>query len=522
MTRSAGSFSVLALLVVLSLLICPPSPAGEESPDRLLAEAEFLREMGQEEEARDIYRTVLEQDPGNEAARVGLDRERPEPDLDPVEVIEGATFEEEEIPRSPRRRVHYFYRRGLDAFEAGDYPEAIYAFEEVQRIDAGYRRADHYRRQAWERVAEDQWAREYMDELALRREMDQLSYDAYGRGREFLRHGRYEAAIDEFQKVLEVDPDHPSAQDLLEEARLKLERISFEEEVAAAEVVAAQEARLRRYAEEEEEMEIRELYHEAEQLLKKEEFESSRRKFAEIEQQRGRHRRSSFYLRQIDRELWEEKEAERSDFEVEAIRKYTLGPDDSVRVVVRNHPEFDFSARIEEAGELIIPLTNEIIQADGLTRDELAEKIRQYLTAYIENPFVNVFITGYGSKRYYVLLPKGGGSEFVMDRASMTLWDVMWRAGIPMLDQAALRRIQIITPHKTHPTHRWVNVYAMLYQGKMEDNIRIEPGTIIYYPMLAIDKFEMTLQAITRPLKALVDFGDDWEDWDDFRKDYLR
>jgi protein involved in polysaccharide export with SLBB domain len=361
-----------------------------------------------------------------------------------------------------------------------------------------------------------------MDELALARTMDEMSYDAYARGREFMRYGRYEAAIDEFQKVLDVDPEHQSARELMEEARLNLEKKSFEEEVAAAELLVDDEIKIRAQAESEERMALRESYHEGERLFREGEFDSSRRKFAEIEEERGRHRRSSFYLRKIDRELWEEKEAERTDFEAEAIRKYTLGPDDVVRVVVRNHPEFDFTSSIEEGGELIIPLTNEIIQADGLTRDDLAETIRQYLTAYIDNPFVNIFITGYGSKKYYVLQPKGGGAEYIMDKASMTLWDVMFRAGIPQLDQAAMRRIQVITPHKTHPTHRWVNVYAMLYQGKMEDNIRIEPGTIIYYPMLAIDKFEMTMKAITRPLKAMVDFQSDYDEFDDWRKEHLK
>lgn len=516
-----------------------PEPGDGESVDKMLAEARLLLELGNEEEARKIFRDVLTRDPGNEVARGYLEGTPAELELAPVavenlgqdviveaaeevEAIEAAEVREEDVPRSSRKRVHYFYHRGLDAFKAGNYPEAIHAFEEVQKIDASYRRADHYRREAWERIAEDQWAREYMDELTLRRTMDEMSYDAYGRGREFMRFGRYEAAIDEFQKVLDVDPEHKAAQELMEEARLNLEKKSFEEEVAAAELLVADELEIRARAAEEERMAVREDYHEGERLFRAGEYETSRRKFAEIEQQRGSHRRSSFYLRKIDRELWEEKEAERVDFEAEAIRKYTLGPEDRVRVVVRNHPEFDFIADIEENGELIIPLTNEIIQADGLTRDEMAENIRQYLTAYIDNPFVNVFIEGYGSKKYYVLQPKGGGSEFVMDKASMTLWDVMFRAGIPMLDQAAMRRIQVITPHKTHPTHRWVNVYAMLYQGKMEDNIRIEPGTIIYYPMLAIDKFEMTMKAITRPLKAIVDFQSDWDEFDDWRKEHLK
>jgi len=426
------------------------------------------------------------------------------------------------LPRSPRRRVHHFYRQGLEAFESKNYPEAIKAFEKVQNIQADYRRADYYRRESWNRMAAPEWTKEKAEEAAVEQVVEKDSYDAYSRGKEYMRYGKYEAAIKEFQNVLDREPEHQGAGALQEEARLKLEKTSFEDEVAAAEKLAEEELGIRTLSKDEEELAVREAYHEGEQLYNNQEFESSRRKFSEVEEKRGGHRRTGFYMRKIDRELWEKKEQERVDFEADAIRKYTLGPDDAVRVVVRNHPEFDFGAVVEEGGELIIPLTNEIMQADGLTRDELAEAIRQYLTAYIDNPFVSVFITTYGSKKYYVLQPSGGGSEFLMDKASMTLWECMFRAGIPQQDSAALRRIQIITPHKTHPTHRWINVYAMLYEGKMEDNIRIEPGTIIYYPMLAIDKFDQLLKHITKPVQTLSNFGSDYQEWDSFRKEYLQ
>ena len=428
---------------------------------------------------------------------------------------------ESDVPESPTHRLHYYYRKGLDAFEEKNYPEAIHNFEKVQELDAGYRRADYYRRESWNRLADRQGA-SVEEERTEEQPAGKESYDAYARGKEYMRYGKYEAAIREFQKVLDKEPDHQGAKALLEEARLKIEKTDFEDEVAAAEQLAREEEKFRSQAQAEEGMAVREAYHEGEQLYKEGELESSRRKFSELETARGTHRRSSFYLRKIDKELWEKKEDERVDFEAEAIGKYTLGPEDVVRVVVRNHPEFNFMAPVEEGGELIIPLTNEIMQVQGMTRDELAEEIRQYLTAFIDNPFVSVFITGYGSKKYYVLQPTGGGAEYVMNKASMTLWEAMFQAGIPQLDQAAMRRVQVITPHKTHPTHRWINVYAMLYEGKMEDNIRIEPGTIIYYPALVVVKFANLVSTITKPITSLTQLGTSYEQWDKFRKDYLR
>jgi len=609
MTKSFSRISVFVFIAVFMIPLAAFSITDTET-NKLIAEGETLLDLGQRDDARQIFRRVLENDPQNHEARTYLQQldgsearsspstvnsqqstlpssqqleeegvpmvpnptepndgspqdleEEPEPFRGHEDMIVPKPFDEqvsgendeEQIanrdeatvnrqlstdnppsvnrqpstvnppsPRSPRRRLHHFYRQGLEAFEAKDYSGAIEAFEKVQKIKPDYRRADYYRRESWNRMAAPDWTKEKAEEAAVEQVVEKDSYDAYSRGKEYMRYGKYEAAVKEFQKVLDREPDHQGAKALQEEARLKLEKTSFEDEVAAAEQLAEEEAGIRTLSKDEEDMAVREAYYEGEQLYKKEEFESSRRKFSEIEEKRGRHRRTGFYMRRLDRELWEKKESERVDFEADAIRKYTLGPEDGVNIIVRNHPEFDFNARVEEGGELIIPLTNEIINAQGLTRDDLAETIRQYLTAYIDNPFVSVFITNYGSKKYYVLQPESGGSEYIMDKASMTLWECMFRAGIPAMDEAALRRIQIITPHKTHPTHRWINVYAMLYEGKMEDNIRIEPGTIIYYPMLAIDKFDQILKHITKPVSTLSSFGSDYQSWDSFRKEYLR
>ncbi|MCX6349094.1 MAG: tetratricopeptide repeat protein [Candidatus Aureabacteria bacterium] len=426
----------------------------------------------------------------------------------------------ESIPTSPRLKIQYFYRRGLESFERGDYEASARAMEEVLRLNPLYRRAPHYYQEARAKLSAGIEGEASPAEAAPI--TDKEIYEAYAWGRQYLRYGKYEEAVKEFQAVLEIYPDHRGAQELLAQARLKLEQQAFGQETAEAQKIAEEEVTLRALAAGEEEIAVRDAYDQGREYLGRGDLEEARKEFADIRKKTGRYRRTNLYLKEIDTNLLEQREEEKSAEETEAIRKYTLGPEDGVKVIVRNHPEFSFDAKVEEGGELIVPLTNEIIMAKGLNRDELAEETRKRLTAYIDNPFVNVFITNYASKKYYVLQPSGGGSEMIMDKANMTLWDCMFQAGIPSLGQSAMRRVQIITPHRTHPTHRWVNVYAMLYQGKMEDNIRIEPGTIIYYPMLAVDKFSAIVSAIASPIAALSNLGSNYEQWDDFRKKYLR
>jgi protein involved in polysaccharide export with SLBB domain len=425
------------------------------------------------------------------------------------------------VPSSPRMKVQYFYRQGLQEFEKGNFEASARAMEEVIRMNPSYRRAPYYYQEAMARLTAGM---EGSASASPEGEpiSDQKIYAAYARGRQYLRYAKYADAVREFQAVLDMYPDHQGAKELLAQARLKLEQQAFEQEAIEAQKIAEEEETMRALAAGEEESAVLETYEEGRNSMARGDMEEARRSFSEIRKKEGRYRRTNLYLRQIEKDLLVQREQDRTEEETEAIRKYTLGPEDKVRVIVRNHPEFSFNAEVEEGGELIVPLTNEIILAKGMNRDELAEEIRKRLTAYIDNPFVNVFIDDYASKKFYVLQPSGGGSEYIMDKANMTLWDCMFQAGIPQLGSSAMRRVQIISPDRTHPTHRWINVYAMLYQGKMEDNIRIDPGTIIYYPQLAVDKFTEMLKAITKPITALTDLGNTYEDWDNFRQDYLK
>lgn len=180
---------------------------------------------------------------------------------------------------------------------------------------------------------------------------------------------------------------------------------------------------------------------------------------------------------------------------------YVLGPGDVLSLSVRDHPEFSSPAlAIGLGGELILPLTNEVIYAEDLTAHEIAEKIKQKLAAYIEVPFVTVFIIEYNSKKYYILGEIGAGVYPIGD-TSITLMDALYQAGLPYEGTSAMRRVQIITPDEEVPRNVWVNVYAILYKGRMKHNITIQPGTIIYVPSTMLTK----LSGIVRQMSTTTE-----------------
>lgn len=195
-------------------------------------------------------------------------------------------------------------------------------------------------------------------------------------------------------------------------------------------------------------------------------------------------------------------------------RTYTLGPGDVISINVRDHPEFSsFGVRVGFAGEVILPLTNEVVYAEGLSVEEVRMAIEEKLKAYIERPFVSVFITEFNSKKFYVLGEIGAGI-YPIGATSIKLMDAMYAAGLPSDGIAAMRRVQIITPHETDPINRWVNVYAILYKGRMEHNITIEPGTIIYVPTTIFTKFSRLIRQISVTIEDLSKIPNDLASFD--------
>jgi len=183
---------------------------------------------------------------------------------------------------------------------------------------------------------------------------------------------------------------------------------------------------------------------------------------------------------------------------------YVLGPGDVISLNVRDHPEFSSPAlAIGLGGELILPLTNEVIYAEELTAQELAGKIQQRLDAYIETPFVTVFIIEYNSKKYYILGEIGAGVYPIGD-TSITLMDALYQAGLPYEGTSAMRRVQIITPDEEAPKNEWVNVYAILYKGRMKHNITIQPGTIIYVPSTMLTKLSGVIRQLSTTTEDLA------------------
>lgn len=176
--------------------------------------------------------------------------------------------------------------------------------------------------------------------------------------------------------------------------------------------------------------------------------------------------------------------------------KYTLGPNDVVEISVMRHPEFSGVYPINEEGKLQYKFVGDM-DVNGLTKLQLEEKVKDIISQYVISPEVNITITDYRSKVFYVLGEVGMPGKYYMRSESIPVREAVFQAGL-ITHAAAMRKCRIITPAKSGKIKtRKVNLYNVLYGGKLKYNIDLKPGDVLYVPSTVMAKVIRMINPVT-------------------------
>lgn len=197
------------------------------------------------------------------------------------------------------------------------------------------------------------------------------------------------------------------------------------------------------------------------------------------------------------------RQAERLEEEMLPSGPYTLGRDDVVRISVRGQPDFSGDFVIGPDGKIQYTYVGDIETA-GLTKEELKGVLAEKLTQYVKTPDVSIAILQYNSKAVYILGEVRSPGKYPMRGDTITLREAIIQAGLPTRN-AALRRVHIIKPDPTDPTSKKVNLYAVLYKGKLKQNLTLMPGDIVVVPSTMLSSVNTMLDQLLSPAyKAAV------------------
>ena len=181
--------------------------------------------------------------------------------------------------------------------------------------------------------------------------------------------------------------------------------------------------------------------------------------------------------------------------------RYTLGPDDVIKITVQKHPEASGTYPVNLEGKIQMDMVGDV-DVNGLSKKELEEKIAKLISSYVDNPEVNVAIQEYRSKVYYVIGEVGSPGKFYMRSESIPVREAVVQAGLPTLS-AAMRKCRLITPAKNGKTAtQSVDLYSVLYGGDLDKNPEMHPGDFLYVPSTVMAKVFRVIAPVAEPVSS--------------------
>ena len=179
---------------------------------------------------------------------------------------------------------------------------------------------------------------------------------------------------------------------------------------------------------------------------------------------------------------------------------YTLGNEDVLQITVRNQPEFSGQFVIGPDGKIQYAFVGDI-EAAGLNKEQLKQRLIKELEKFVTVPEVSIAITAYKSKNVYILGEVARPGKYPMIGDAISLRDAIVAAGLPTRE-AALRRIYIIKydPQKLTSSYKKIDLYALLYKGKMKYNVDLFPSDIVVVPSTVPSEINRALNTLLQPV----------------------
>ena len=167
--------------------------------------------------------------------------------------------------------------------------------------------------------------------------------------------------------------------------------------------------------------------------------------------------------------------------------RYTLGPQDQLKITVFDEPDLSNIYRIDSDGFITFPMINKVA-ASGITPPELQDRIREMLASgYIRNPQVRVEVESYKSQSIIVSGEVRAPGKIMMTGA-MTLVEALAAAGSPT--SAASNEISVSrqkrAPNGTVPDENDVDIIRVnlkdLQMGRAGRDLQLQDGDLVNIP----------------------------------------
>jgi polysaccharide export outer membrane protein len=161
---------------------------------------------------------------------------------------------------------------------------------------------------------------------------------------------------------------------------------------------------------------------------------------------------------------------------------YLIGPGDNLQIFVWRNPELTTTVPVRPDGRISVPLVEDM-PAVGKTPTTLARDLEQVLKQYVQEPIVNVIVTGFVGPfgQQVRVVGEAAKPQAIPYRANMSVLDVMIDVGGLTKFASGNRAIIIRKADGKDVEHR-VRLDDLLKDGDVTANVKMLPGDILIVP----------------------------------------
>jgi polysaccharide export outer membrane protein len=184
---------------------------------------------------------------------------------------------------------------------------------------------------------------------------------------------------------------------------------------------------------------------------------------------------------------------------------FILGTGDEITFTVWRHDDLKRTVQIDPSGNIYLPVAGEI-KASGLTISQLREEVTSRLSKYVVDPQVDINVSAIESQKVHILGEVKSPMTLTLDQR-MLVWEAISRAG-GLTTDANEKNILLVRTEKgvARVTALNLDIEEMLKDGKLDQNVYLRNGDIIYAPpsfIANVGRFMTRFHDIINPFVTL-------------------
>lgn len=194
------------------------------------------------------------------------------------------------------------------------------------------------------------------------------------------------------------------------------------------------------------------------------------------------------------------------DYPIVREETYTLGAPDIIDVSVLPQSELDRSVTIRPDGKISLPLIGDVF-VEGHTPMDVADKLTEKFSKYVKNPAVSVIVTGFNSKRIYVI------GEVVTEglypyTGETTVFEAVEEAG-SFTRRADLGRVILVRGDLENPQIIDIALKDVVKKGMKQKDLYLQPDDIVFVPPNGFAKAGYAVEQVLFPFQPALSLGQD-------------